>query len=352
MMVRWSGVAAGAIVAPVIILFVTWIGFFNVGASTGHWKITEWFLELAMRSAVRTYALEVDVPETLDRRGLQPAAAHFARECAVCHGAPGEPRSPTVLRMLPRPPDLAATVNDWTDAELFRIVMHGIRFTGMPAWPTQQRDDEVWAMVVFLRELPRLDAGAYRDLAFGEYPSADAQASILDCMRCHGEDGAGRSAVVPVLAGQEEAYLLDSLQAYAEGRRPSGLMGPPAKSIPPAEMAALVQHFAALSQGAANGNTVPAELIEAGRLIAETGIAEQNVPACVSCHGAGPRNPAYPTLDGQHAPYLEAQLRLFRSRRRGGGPYWLIMQAAARNLTDEQIAAVSTYYSGLKPSEP
>ena len=62
MMVRWSGVAAGAIIAPVIILFVTWIGFFNVGASTGHWKITEWFLELAMRSAVRWR-----VPDSLER---------------------------------------------------------------------------------------------------------------------------------------------------------------------------------------------------------------------------------------------------------------------------------------------
>ena len=60
--------------------------------------------------------------------------------------------------MLPVPPDLSATVDEWTDAQLFRIVKHGIRFTGMPAWPTQTRDDEVWMMVAFLRALPEFDS--------------------------------------------------------------------------------------------------------------------------------------------------------------------------------------------------
>jgi mono/diheme cytochrome c family protein len=55
--------------------------------------------------------------------------------------------------MLPQPPDLADVVGEWNNAQLFRIVKHGVRFTGMPAWPMQDRDDEVWAMVAFLREL-------------------------------------------------------------------------------------------------------------------------------------------------------------------------------------------------------
>ena len=167
MHINWKHLAIGLAILPVVVLFGTWIGFFNVGASSGHWKITEWFLHFAMRSAVRTYALAVEVPDELPRYAIQPAAGHFARGCAICHGAPGEPRPPTVHLMLPQPPDLAGKVGEWTDAQLFRIVKHGVRFTGMPAWPTQQRDDEVWAMIAFLRELPSMDEATWRDLAYG-----------------------------------------------------------------------------------------------------------------------------------------------------------------------------------------
>jgi len=58
------------------------MGSFNIDASSGHWRITEWFLELAMRSAIRTYALSVDPPEELPQLPLPAAAVHFARGCA------------------------------------------------------------------------------------------------------------------------------------------------------------------------------------------------------------------------------------------------------------------------------
>ena len=121
-----------------------------------------------------------------------------------------------------QPPDLAGKVGEWTDAELFRIVKHGVRFTGMPAWPTQDRDDEVWAMVAFLRELPGMNEASWRNLAFGaDVPpvarTPDFDAALGECTRCHGDDGLGRSAATPVLAGQSEAYLIASLRPMQAG---------------------------------------------------------------------------------------------------------------------------------------
>jgi cytochrome c553 len=345
--IRLKHVVIGAVTLPVVILLGAWIGFFNVGASTGHWKVTAWFLDLAMRSAVRTYALDVDVPKTLDRRGLPVAAGHFVRGCTICHGAPGEPRSPAVLRMLPQPPDLALTVGDWTDAQLFRIVKHGIRFTGMPSWPARDRDDEVWAMVAFLRELPELDARRFRALAEdGERagPESPPPHALADCIRCHGAAGEGRSSLVPVLAGQKEAYLLASLEAFAQGDRASGFMALPVTGLTSADMAALAHHFATEPPVPEKGDEASPEVIDAGRRIAEIGIPERNVPACSACH-VGSRNPTFPRLDGQHAPYLERQLELFRSEARGGTRFWRIMATAAQRLTDEDIRAVSAYFS-------
>ena len=90
-----------------------------------------------MRSAIRTYALAVDAPDALPkdalhpgRRALRARAARSATARRACRGT--RPSSPCCRCR----PNSSATVDDWTDAQLFRIVKHGIRFTGMPAWPT------------------------------------------------------------------------------------------------------------------------------------------------------------------------------------------------------------------------
>ena len=43
---------------------------------------------------------------------------------------------------------------------------------------------------------------------------------LSGCIPCHGLDGIGRDAEIPNLAGQNEAYLLNQLRAFHQGRRP------------------------------------------------------------------------------------------------------------------------------------
>src|SRR5690606_17867143 len=54
--ITWRRVLAvvGGVVA--LGLLVAWSGVVNIGASTGHAAITDWFLHWAMRNTVRTYA--------------------------------------------------------------------------------------------------------------------------------------------------------------------------------------------------------------------------------------------------------------------------------------------------------
>jgi cytochrome c553 len=356
MRINWKHLAIGLGVLPFAVLVATWIGFFNVGASSGHWKVTEWFLHFAMRSAIRTYSLAVDVPDELPRYAVQPAAGHFARGCAICHGAPGEPRSPVVRLMLPQPPDLATKVGEWTNAELFRIVKHGVRFTGMPAWPTQQRDDEVWAMVAFLRELPGMSEARWRELAYGAHDAAptigqtpDFRRALADCTRCHGEDGLGRSPMTPVLAGQSGTYLSESLRAYVSRERNSSVMGVAATAVDPELFDELARHFSNLDPPTPS-ETSPSALAARGERIANRGIKERDIPACLGCHGRPDRNPAYPELSGQPVEYLEGQLKLFRAEKRGGTRFEHLMRNAAKNLTDKDITALAAYF-GQRPRE-
>ncbi|MCA1439536.1 c-type cytochrome [Ensifer sp. IC4062] len=353
MHVDWKHVAIALAILPFAVVFAAWIGFFNVGASSGHWKVTDWFLHFAMRSAVRTYALAVDAPPELPHHAVQTAAGHFARGCAICHGAPGEPRSPAVLRMLPQPPDLTERVNSWSDAELFRIVKHGVRFTGMPAWPSQRRDDEVWAMVAFLRRLPALRAEAYRDLAYGPAGSlvdrpVTFEQALAECTRCHGVDGRGRSTATPVIASQKESYLLRSLEAYAEDRRPGGVMAVAARAVDGRHWRSLAAHFAALPPPPVRAEAATA-LVQAGKELALEGDALRRIPACLVCHASQDRNPAFPSLAGQPVPYVEQQLRLFRDGLRGDTGYGRLMREVARQLSDNDIAALAEYFATADP---
>lgn len=319
--------------APVAAVLVAWLGIFGIGAASGHWKITDWFLHFAMRSSVRTAALGQEAPP-LPEDALRPAAGHYARGCAICHGAPGLPRSPAVLGMLPTPPDLTTRVSEWTDAELHRIVMQGVRFTGMPAWPAPAREDEGWMIVAFLRAQPGLEPSDYAELVVGAEGVLPA-----GCSGCHGAEGRDGGPHVPVLAGQSASYLAAALEAYAAGTRASGIMQQAVTGLDPEIREALVGKLAALPPPTSQATRPPPD-------IALGGSPERGVPACLACHGEPRRNPAFPRLDGQPAEYIAAQLRLFRDGERGGGPYADLMTAAASGLEDAEIDTLAAWFGG------
>jgi cytochrome c553 len=332
-------------------------GLVPIAASSGHWPITASLLHFTMRRSVATRALGIRPPVDLaDPALVLKGARHFATGCAPCHGAPSSAPSGVTRHMLPQPPALPPRIPDWRPGELFWIVRHGVKFTGMPAWPTTQRDDEVWAMVGFLLQLPRLGPADYAQLAapppagptVGDL-GRDLRQTLNGCARCHGADGSGGgSGAFPRLAGQAPAYLEASLEAFARGHRHSGLMQPVAAGLDAAERRALADHYAALRTPAAPAQP-PARSTREGERIARYGIPADGVPSCIHCHGpaAHPRNPFYPKLGGQHAAYLVLQLELFKEGRRGGTPYAAIMHESVDRMSKTQIREVARYYAAL-----
>jgi mono/diheme cytochrome c family protein len=96
------------------------------------------------------------LPEVMDE-----ALAHFADHCAACHANDGSGTTAMGRSFYPPAPDMRqARTQHLTDGELFSILEHGIRLTGMPAWGTRtpDRDHGSWALVHFIRRLPSLTA--------------------------------------------------------------------------------------------------------------------------------------------------------------------------------------------------
>lgn len=349
-----------------------WSGLYSVAASKDHWPPTTWFLEMAMRNSIETHAMLIDAPDLDDMALIRRGAGHYEDGCAPCHGAPDARRNPISRHMLPAPPFLPDVVKEWEPEQLYWITRHGIKYAGMPAWPARQRDDEPWAVAAFLRRLDTMDAAEYRRLAFGEEPPTDDRSTMDEleggeleggelegpvgevlrtCARCHGYDGAGHgTGAFPRLAGQKADYLYESLRAYASGARPSGIMQPMAAGLDEGVMRALADHYA--RQTNAPYPPAPEEgdprLRDLGANLASAGDPERGVPACSGCHGPN-RDPRYPSLDGQHAGIIADQVRLWQKGARGDTALSRIMAAAARDLTEEQIRAVSLHYARIRP---
>ena len=343
-------------------------GIVPIKASTGHWPITAWFLHFAMRRSIATHTLGLAAPVLDDPRLVLQGAGHYETGCRPCHGSPQRPPPRIVQRMTPHPPYLPPLLATWKSRELFYIVKHGVKFTGMPAWPAPQRDDEVWSMVAFLRTLPNLDAEAYRQLVHGTATPPAIAAPIhgllgpdqvprmvtASCARCHGIEGHGRDgSTFPKLAGQRPAYLFASLQAFAHGERHSGMMAPVAAGLSLEEMHELALYYASLQGPPPLPPPQDAALaIERGQAIASRGIPPQRVPACAACHGPGAtrRNSVYPALAGQNVDYLILQLELFKKEHRGGTAYAHLMRPVAARLTSAQMRDVALYYATLPAS--
>jgi cytochrome c553 len=359
-------IAAGILILAGIFggLFVMISGIVPIKASSGHWPVTAALLDFAKRRSVNTHTFGVKPPPLDDERMVLRGAGHYDFACEPCHGSPAVQQPRIAARMTPTPPDLRGAVLSMPPEDLFYIVKHGIKFTGMPAWPTQSRDDEVWAMVAFLRRLPTLQPAHYDALTGAAHATSDDLAPLEDllgpslpvpdaigenCARCHGLDGLGRGGAFPRLAGQRAAYLEGALVAYARGERHSGFMEPVAANLGLDDIRAIARYYSALPAGTPSGVDADPADIERGRLIAANGVPEWMVAACSECHGPAPsaRNPNYPSLAGQHAEYLEQQLALFKGKRRGGSPYHLLMHKVAGQLTEEHVRAVTRYYASL-----
>lgn len=96
-------------------------------------------------------------PHASDPDAWREGAEHFADHCAVCHGGDGRGATGLGPRMYPPVPNLAsADMQALTDGELFAIIQHGVRWTGMPAFRSEHSDDETWQLVAFIRRLPSM----------------------------------------------------------------------------------------------------------------------------------------------------------------------------------------------------
>jgi cytochrome c553 len=171
------------------------------------------------------------------------------------------------------------------------------------------------------------------------------------CAACHAADGNSTISANPKLAGQHAEYLYKQLVDYAAQpgakapARENPVMTGFATQLSDEDKRNVSAWFA--SQRQKPGVARLKEMLDLGQRIYRAGIADKAVPACTGCHGPnGSGIPVqYPRIGGQHAEYMEAQLKAFRD---GGRLNNAAMRDIALRLTDREIRAVADYMAGLR----
>ncbi|MFZ2308297.1 MAG: c-type cytochrome [Rhodoferax sp.] len=180
-------------------------------------------------------------------------------------------------------------------------------------------------------------------LAFAQADQARAKKIVSGvCFLCHGTDGASASEVFPRLAGQHWEYIAKQLENFKTGKRTSTAMADMVAKLTPDEMVALGKYFEKFPPGKEEPKDLP--LANVGEYIFLHGNRYSGVAACSSCHGKdGGGTAQLPRLAGQHAAYLESQLKNFSSRARNNDN--AVMHSIVSKMTPLEMAAVSEYLS-------
>lgn len=90
----------------------------------------------------------------ISEAGRTEGEARYGVECAACHGVDGHTLTDSGRWMYPRAADLtSASVQEYSDQELFWIIKNGIRLSGMPAFGKVESDERIWRVVQYVRSL-------------------------------------------------------------------------------------------------------------------------------------------------------------------------------------------------------
>jgi mono/diheme cytochrome c family protein len=131
-------------------------GWFNVAADHPDPGIVNWALVQVRVASIAHYAIDRP-PASLDDPALVRSGARAYAEsgCINCHGAPGVAPAKFSDGLNPQP-NLKRVVDRLLPQELFWVIKHGIKMTGMPSFGATNPpvpDQEIWTMVAFLKKL-------------------------------------------------------------------------------------------------------------------------------------------------------------------------------------------------------
>jgi mono/diheme cytochrome c family protein len=214
------------------VVFILW-GVYNVSALQQHTEPVYLALNTAMQRSISRRARSIDPPPLLDQAMIERGLHFYRQKCVQCHGAPGIGRD-VGKGLTPVPASMVESARTRTPAEIFWTIKHGVKMTGMPAWQFTFSDEEIWSIVAFVMQLPRLTPSEYKAMAAAAVLEAeDNRTDSLPVGRRTPDPERGRLALhsyacmachtIPGVVGPE-ANVGPPLRGIAERRYIAGVL--------------------------------------------------------------------------------------------------------------------------------
>jgi cytochrome c553 len=168
------------------------------------------------------------------------------------------------------------------------------------------------------------------------------------CSTCHGPRGVSTSPEFPTLAGQREAYLIAQMKAFRDRSRADKeahqYMWGIAAQLDDVAIEGIARYYS--SQPPPPARPVNEALAVQGSELFRQGVPHRGIPACATCHGQNAEGGGEkPRLAGQHAKYVDKQLRYIQMQQRDP----LAMRGTLKDLSPLEREAVAAYVQSLGP---
>lgn len=156
-------------------LAVVYTGSYNIAATEEHTSFVRWAFDTTFRNSIKTRAAEIQTPASFSSEMIAAGASGYKQMCQHCHAGPGVERAEWASGMRPRPPHLKEAAADWQAKEIFWLVKHGAKMTGMPAFGLTHDDRALWSIAAFVKQLPAMTPETYASL--GKESNSDGHSS-------------------------------------------------------------------------------------------------------------------------------------------------------------------------------
>lgn len=145
------GVVATVAATSIIGFLVMRLGLVGVNADQTPPSLEARLMPVALHASISRHAPTVTNPIQPTEENLQAGGKVYRQMCARCHSLPGGEKSAYGSAFYPPAPQLSGGLVQYTDAELFWTIKHGIRNTGMLAWGSMLSDEQIWQVVNVLK---------------------------------------------------------------------------------------------------------------------------------------------------------------------------------------------------------
>lgn len=164
---RWRIVVVIALIVLAPTIYGWWVIRRGFSARDKPSAVEAFLARTARSLAVPASYHDLTNPYAPTRENIREGLEHFADHCAVCHANDGSGNTDFGRNLYPKPPDMrTGETQSKPDGEVYYIIQHGIRLSGMPAFGEKNRtdDESTWKLVHFIRHLPKLTREEIREM--------------------------------------------------------------------------------------------------------------------------------------------------------------------------------------------